>query len=308
MLLGIPVLPYLSSYSDPNHLLATLHPDLPPYLASRRTQASQEAENTAMHAQASPSALPNIQVHYPLSPSELLKIMSFMTSSLLSGQIYHVLLRHTANNDLDIFSYLLSRSSIFRSYPSEINILKSELWPAHICLRLLDQNWRLFAIKAGKVVESREPGAGSVSLNEPISTSSGRSDPSVSPSASRWASRSSHSSSSSSLSFNGSNINSSTTSTFRASKLPLLADALSSVITTDAPITTHSPPRADVGFSKWSLPRWKVLIGDLDALFCKTGLLSEGEREYVRHHIEMWKLNVDFWKGGQGEQIARKPG
>ncbi|CAD6589155.1 MAG: hypothetical protein CYPHOPRED_004702 [Cyphobasidiales sp. Tagirdzhanova-0007] len=125
---GVPVLVWEASYSHAANLLAKLHPDLPPYLDTLRVNAVRKAEDAVMQSPLTPTALPIIDVRYPVAPFELIQTMSVITSSLLASQVHQVLLRYIANDNPEIFAYMLDRSPVFRGYPSDFDRVDYRTW------------------------------------------------------------------------------------------------------------------------------------------------------------------------------------
>jgi hypothetical protein len=152
----------------PEAFLAKLHPDLPPYLqrlraastsgsnadeanlgdtlqltleafASKTAQMQQDLLDQQM------TAIAHLEHNFPLMPPELLQVISVVTNSLLTPVIFPTLLHHMANDNLEIFAYMLKRSSIFYDFPfrtgNDEEVLDCSRWNAGICLRLIDQNW-----------------------------------------------------------------------------------------------------------------------------------------------------------------------
>ena len=291
----MPVLVWEASYSHAANLLAKLHPDLPPYLDTLRVNAVRKAEDAVMQSPLTPTALPIIDVRYPVAPFELIQTMSVITSSLLASQVHQVLLRYIANDNPEIFAYMLDRSPVFRGYPSDFDRVDYRTWSASICLGLLDQNWRFFAGMAGKVEDKGYSTTGNWNAgpSKVVSTSPNSSYASLSSSASRWASTScSGTNLPRHRSFPGTYTSSNSAASFQAQKIPLLATALSST-------------QNDV--ARWSLPRWKVFIEDLEGLLCRRGLLQKDGRDFVQAHVDAWKQNVDYWKACSA-QMPQKPG
>jgi len=306
--------------NNPVAFLTKLHPDLPPYLQKLRAAASttngtngnnistKEVSNElSLEAFASKtsqmqqdlldqqmSAIAHLEHNFPLLPPELLEVISVVTNSLLSPIIFPILLHHMANDNLEIFAYMLKRSSIFRDYPvssgSDEEVLDCTKWNAGICLRLIDQNWQIcFAEKFGKILPA--PSLGTANSAPSFSFSDRRQDHSSSVqstsvsslSSSRWASSSSSSFSPKRNFSNSSQSASSASTTFHPSKLPALAKAFAS---------------SEQDILRWSSARWRLVLEDLELLLCRTSILSDvpDGRQKAELLLNAARKNVDTWK------------
>lgn len=305
--------------SNPEAFLAKLHPDLPPYLqrlkigsttnglGSSVPSTSESGNGISLQAFANKtsqiqedllhqqmSAIAHLEHNFPLMPPELLEVISVVANSLLSPGIFPILLHHMANDNLEIFAYMLKRSSIFRDFPlssgNDEDVLDCTRWNAAICLRLIDQNWQMcFMDKVGKVLP---PTSGTANSTSNFSTSEqstaistgARSSSGSSLSSSRWASSSS-SSFSPRHNFSPSTHSGSSTasSTFHPSKLSALAKAFAS---------------AEEDILKWSSARWRLVLEDLELFLCRTSILSnipDGKAK-AELLLNAARKNVDAWK------------
>jgi hypothetical protein len=315
---------------DPEAFLSKLHPDLAPYFAKLRASNSNGtitsnaipeapalslsnlANKTVQMQQGlieqQAAAFAHLEHNFPLMPPELLEVISVVTNSLLVPVIFPILLHHMANDNVEIFAYMLKRSSIFRDFPfastassaaagglQDDEILDCTRWNACICLRLIDQNWQLcFVDIAGKILplnSGTTPSTTSSTL-----PSSDRSAPiqqlgsSTTLSQSRWASSSSSSfsprRSTSGFSPQSSSSSSSSTSTiFHPSKVSALAKAFAS-------------PAKDI--LRWSSARWRLVLEDLELFLCRTSILAHHSDESARQKVQILlaeaRKNVDSWK------------
>ena len=222
------------------------------------------------------------RAHYPILPNDLLALITRITGFLLVPRVYTTLIAILANNNLEMFEYMLKRTSIFR----DIEPKDLEKWDGYVCLKLLDSNWACFSESVEKApteaMESR-----TLASSDASSPSTGRTQAgSAGVSSSRWASSSS---SSFRRSASGPNLSgaASATPTFHPSKLSALASSLNPA----------SDPNSAQAVLKWSPARWSVLLEDLEGLLCKTCVLPEvEERRRARIWIDTWKSNVASWK------------
>lgn len=308
--------------NDPEAFLAKLHPDLPPYLHKLKaattsngsshnvSSASSSTTDFTLQAFASKatqmqedllaqqiSAIAHLEHNFPLMPSELLEVISVVTNSLLSPVIFPILLHHMASDNLEIFAYMLRRSSIFRDFPSrngssDEEVLDCTRWNAAICLRLMDQNWQVgFADKVGKIVipvstVGNGNTAADFSPSNIASTPSSmqKSSPGSSLSSSRWASASSSSfSPRRNFSPSSSQASLSSSATFHPSKLSALAKAFVS-------------PQEDI--LRWSSARWRLVLEDLEMLLCRTAILNDvpDGKQKADLLLKAARKNVDSWK------------
>lgn len=310
---------------DPEAFLAKLHPDLAPYFAKLRTSSSNgiatshtvhEAPTLSLDNLANKTvqmqqglieqqaaAFAHLEHNFPLMPPELLEVISVVTNSLLVPIIFPILLHHMANDNVEIFAYMLKRSSIFRDFSfssssssgstgssSDYEVLDCTRWNACICLRLIDQNWQMcFVDIAGKIQPA--PSAHAPSTASSSFTFSDRNAPtpqngaSATLSQSRWASSSSSFSArrsiSGSLSQNSSSSSSSTL--FHPSKVSALAKAFDS-------------PSEDI--LRWSSARWRLVLEDLELFLCRTSILAQhpGAKQKAEALLAAARKNVDSWK------------
>jgi hypothetical protein len=299
--------------NSPEAFLAKLHPDLPPYLQKLKagstanglngeiSPASESKNGISLEAFANKtlqiqeglihqqlSAIAHLEHNFPLMPPELLEVISVVTNSLLSPIIFPILLHHMANDNLEIFAYMLRRSSIFRDFPlhtgNDEDVLDCTRWNAAICLRLIDQNWQMcFLDKVGKVLPpslgSANPTSGFSTSEQPKATSTPAQPSSGSSlSSSRWAS-----SPSSSFSPRRNFSPSTASSTFHPSKLSALAKAFAS---------------AEEDILKWSSARWRLVLEDLELLLCRTAILGNVPDGKAKAELLLnaARKNVDAWK------------
>lgn len=320
---GVTYINFAPEDNNPETFLAKLHPDLPPYLRKLKASTASNGHNDTASAayDSAPSltlesfaskasrmqdellaqqmsAVAHLEHNFPLMPRELLEVISVTTNSLLSPVIFPILLHHMASDNLEIFAYLLSRSSIFRDYAinsssNDEEVLDCTRWNAAVCLRLMDQNWQVaFVEKVGKITMPPST-AGNASTptdlsssNKPqISTSAQFTGSVSSLSSSRWASASS-SSFSPRRNFSpasSSQPSTSSSTTFHPSKLSALAKAFAS-------------PEEDI--LRWSSARWRLVLEDLELLLCRTAILNDvpDGKQKAELLLKAARKNVDAWK------------
>lgn len=320
---------YAPEDSNPEAFLSKLHPDLPPYFEKLRSAHSGSESSVGSSSQAPAltlessadhghqmqqnlldqqiSAIAHLEHNFPLMPPELLEVISVVTNSLLAPVIFPLLFHHMANDNLEIFAYMLRRSSIFRDFPftnaataRDEEVLDCTRWTAATCLRLMDQNWQLcFAEKAGKIEApaskvdaSRSGGHSGFAFADPAQSASSTSTSATgtSLSQSRWASSSSSPSSfSSRRNFSPSSHyqpSSNHNTTFHPSKVSALANAFA---------LSHDK------ILSWSSARWRLVLEDLEVMLCRTAILADvpDGKKKAQLLLDAARKNVDLWKTSQ---------
>lgn len=252
------------------------------------------------------SAISHLEHNFPLMPPELLEVISVVINTLLVPVIFPVLLHHMANDNLEIFAYLLKRPNIFKGFPfsdqsaRDEEILDCTRWNAAICLRLIDQNWQMcFVDRAGKITASNETtnstsNPSSSTFSSPDRWKASSTTPSTpattgsSLSSSRWAKAGTSSPSSNFTSSRrnyspSSHSTASTNALFHPSKIAALAKSF-------------TPSDEDV--LRWSAARWRLVLEDLELFLCRTSILADvpDGKQKAELLLKAARKNVDAWK------------